>query len=461
MFDEVIARYFEDEESFRKAMRILGAYDTEATGDWKTSVEPFLMTLDDWESHLLEQAIGYRTERDGKSYQSSTPPDDTRLERLEQTIQVLAERHTPLRSKPVSELIDTYLLDIQQGWDDKNIETNTRDIKPKITLLVDVLGNIESKELRPDHIVDFKGILFRLPSNRTKGKCAGKSIDDLLSLPNGSYKLMGVNTVKNYANKVSSFLKWMAKHNYAISGLENSLLGITSPDKPPHEERPSFEDDELHRLFESKQYIRGTHKKASHYWVPLLALFTGARQSELCQLYKSDIYKEKKTGILVFDINSEKDKKLKKPFHARIVPIHKQLIELGFLDYVDSVKGERVFPDITKQRDGYGQQMSKWFCRTYLNSNNCDIRKESENADAVFHSFRHTVETQLDHDHEIPAHHIAHLVGQKPPGASETTGRYIKPKELRARQKMVNKLRYPSINFQRIRHWKHGYHATS
>ena len=146
-----------------------------------------------------------------------------------------------------------------------------------------------------------------------------------------------------------------------------------------------------------------------------------------------------------------------KPHHARLVPIHKRLIRQGFLEYVSSLKSKRVFPDLKFHRDGYGQSFSKWFCRTYLNDNNCKIRKSSESADAVFHSFRHTVATQLSNSHSIQPHHIAHLVGQMPPGNSETTQRYIKPNELSDRQRIVNKLDYPSINFGKIRNWKNGY----
>ena len=46
----------------------------------------------------------------------------------------------------------------------------------------------------------------------------------------------------------------------------------------------AFTDEELRLLFLSPAYRDGTHKRPSDYWVPLLGLFTGARQGELCQL---------------------------------------------------------------------------------------------------------------------------------------------------------------------------------
>tara|TARA_R110001599_G_C12236808_1_gene658493 strand:+ start:68 stop:1222 length:1155 start_codon:yes stop_codon:yes gene_type:complete len=380
------------------------------------------------------------------------------MKNVELTLKQISERHRPLDSDSLSALIQVYLTQRQRSWRQKHSETNSRDNKPKITLLVEVLGDIQSADLSPSHLVKFRDTLHKLPSNRTKGIYAGKSIDELLHLDVDESKRWSPTTVKNYAQKVSSFLKWLARNNYSVAGLEQPLAGIKRPEKAAHEERPIFTPDELNRLFESKEYLHGTHKKPSHYWVPLLALYTGARQTELCQLYVEDVRRDASTQVWVIDINEKHDdQKLKKPHHARLVPIHKKLIQLGFLEYVSSLASDRVFPDLKFQRDGYGQSLSKWFCRTYLNDNHCKIRKSSRSEDAVFHSFRHTVATQLSNTHDIQPHHISHLVGQMPPGNSETTKRYIKPSELLDRQRSVNKLDYPSIDLGKIRNWKHGY----
>ena len=51
--------------------------------------------------------------------------------------------------------------------------------------------------------------------------------------------------------------------------------------------------------------------------------------------------------IWVIDINAHGDKRLKTESSARLVPIHPQLIGLGWLDYVEYCpRGqERLFPD--------------------------------------------------------------------------------------------------------------------
>lgn len=469
MFDEIIARFFDDEDTFKKAMKVLGKYDDNTKGGktWE-EVDNYLATISGGDSSLLERAIDYRAARDKnkKAPVATQNPNDTHtLEILSTAVSDLREdvkaiRGPGLDSKPLMVLIDEFIAERKERWNAKNIQKNTDSMRPKLALLVDVVGDIQSDQLQPKHIVEYKRVLLALPSNRTKGGYANKTTNELaeMDLPK-SVKMKGA-TLESYIARITAFLKWMKKNNHAIDGLSDSLQGMQFDTKPDHEQRPAFEDDELAQLFESRQYTKTGHKQASHYWVPLLALFTGARQGELCQLYKSDIQKNDETGIWYLDINQNTpDKSLKKKHHARLVPIHKTLRDMGFLDYVDSVKQERIFPDLPRKRDGYGQKFSRWFCDTYLNDNNCGIKTKDEADDdsPVFHSFRHTVETQLDHKHNVAPHHIAHLVGQKPEGKSVTTNRYIKPKQLRDNQKIINKLDYPSIDFDKIRHWKRGF----
>ena len=81
-----------------------------------------------------------------------------------------------------------------------------------------------------------------------------------------------------------------------------------------------------------------------------MALFTGARIDEICQLHLDDIRKE--GGVWVFDINQKEEKKLKNPGSARLVPIHPFLLnDLKILDYVETLRrrGEKRF--LIKQKN--------------------------------------------------------------------------------------------------------------
>ena len=66
------------------------------------------------------------------------------------------------------------------------------------------------------------------------------------------------------------------------------------------------------------------------------------RLEEISQLSVDDVYFV--DGIWVFDVNTKpsrdgrNDKQVKNKNAVRIVPMHNKLIDLGFIEYVDSIK---------------------------------------------------------------------------------------------------------------------------
>ena len=114
------------------------------------------------------------------------------------------------------------------------------------------------------------------------------------------------------------------------------------------------------------------------------------RREEICQLYCNDIHKDEE--IYFFDINElsdkgSEDKHLKNKNARRKVPIHDKLISLGLLEYLEKMKlsnMERLFPELKKQGDKYGDQVGKRFKYLLKKLNIKDIEKKS------FHSLRHS-----------------------------------------------------------------------
>ena len=69
-----------------------------------------------------------------------------------------------------------------------------------------------------------------------------------------------------------------------------------------------------------------------------------------------------------------------------IIPIHPALIELGLLEYANTIKAEgsiRLFPELAPTRDKLGHAPSKWFSRYRHKLGITDPKK-------TFHSFRHS-----------------------------------------------------------------------
>jgi integrase len=159
-------------------------------------------------------------------------------------------------------------------------------------------------------------------------------------------------------------------------------------------ERTSFASPDLKLLFAAPvftnhEYPEGGRGPAA-FWLPLLALFTGARQAELAGLTAADVQEEPETSTPLFYITSQasRGKRLKTKASQRVIPVHAQLVKLGFLKYVEAVRrqhGEKafLFPLIAPAQGRAGvAAWSKWFGRYLRAQGVTDTAK-------VFHSFRH------------------------------------------------------------------------
>jgi integrase len=148
----------------------------------------------------------------------------------------------------------------------------------------------------------------------------------------------------------------------------------------------------LDKLFDHEIWQKGTlptSKKSggiAAYWVPLLGLHTGARCSELCQLEKKDI--QVIDGVHVILITDTGDEQRVKTFAGkRIIPIHSKLIELGFLEFVATQREGSLWINLNKREDRAGGFFSAYFG---------ELRKKlGIPKSIVFHSFRHTVRSEL------------------------------------------------------------------
>jgi integrase len=143
----------------------------------------------------------------------------------------------------------------------------------------------------------------------------------------------------------------------------------------------------------------GTYREfcPHYYWLPLLSLFTGgARINEVSQLHLDDIGISAQ-GTWFVDMNEKSDdKKLKNKMSSRVVPVHPLLINLGFGDWVNTLRTAgyvRLFPELKHDTEkGYGKAATKWF--TGFKSR-LGIATDGKK---TFHSFRHNFTNALPDD---------------------------------------------------------------
>ena len=240
---------------------------------------------------------------------------------------------------------------------------------------------------------------------------------------------------------------------------------------PSGKTREPFTDNDLKKLFQSKLFVSNGHnygdykqntgdfKTSAFYWVQLLALFTGARQGELCQLRRDDVYQYEGTKIWILNLKEN----LKTEGSIRKIPIHKQILDLGFIKYVESVNEERIFPDEERKinkKTGLGEGFKKFSSRWSGYRDGLKIIPSDNKHEKVFHCFRHTVETRLSElsktgkpSERFDSGLVDAIVGHKSDKRSTGEEVYNHADYVEEKSKALNRLQYDFIDFEKMVRW--------
>jgi integrase len=344
----------------------------------------------------------------------------------------------------VSELFKKFYDEQSAEWQSE--KTHTTNLSFYDTF-IDIVGDRFVDELTYEHANLYIETLRKLPPNRKKLKAfKDKSIDDLLAMQGTFEPMKSANVNKNLERLKSVFI-WAVQRKYMqVNILERMRVKDNVQRRQAKKQRERFTPKELALIFNSAKYVDGKHNRTYEHWLPLLGLYLGARLGELSQLRISDIYTEDRTWLI--DFNDDDDKTLKTINSHRQVPVHKTLIRLGFIKYVQylqdlykrrQLKTDLLFPDIVKGRDGYGHNTSKAFDR-YLTA--LEIKAEGKS----FHSLRHTFADERKQREENPAM-TAELMGHEID--NETLGRYGKDYRITLKKTAID--RYEPLTEHQIR----------
>lgn len=242
--------------------------------------------------------------------------------------------------------------------------------------------------------------LVNLPKNGTKfSRNAGRSLVDLIHDEDAGEPISG-KTQEKYFTMFRGFLMWAVDEELLPKLPGASVKVVRSKDESEDRRRP-YSRDQLTTIFSSPVFT-GCQSDArrstagslifrdSTFWMPLVALYSGMRMGEIAQLLVADVRIE--NDVLYLDVNKDEDKTLKTSTSRRRVPVHAVLLEIGFGEYVTSLRTKgtkRLFPDLKPGADGYySANFSKWWGR-YGKAIGFHTQK------TVFHSFRHNFKDAL------------------------------------------------------------------
>jgi integrase len=304
----------------------------------------------------------------------------------------------------LSELVDQYSADYSAT---KAVgEKRRHKVSAALELILEFFGRdtaVHGIERR--HCREFRNILNELPSNLRKHFPQGQASLQRIAAEAARRKLpvLARDTQDMYLGALKRLLRWAKSEGHILRDPSADLVPLGGK-TPAKEARDPFTVEQLSKIFNAPLYrgcendkdgyatpgqnvIRGTR-----FWVPLIALFTGMRLNEICQLDVADV-KQSDMGTWYLSVDSNtSDKRVKNPQSKRQIPIHPELLEIGLLEFVEQrrQRSRKIFPDLKPSTRGYhSERMSRWFNEGFLPK--VGLKTETTS----FHSFRHSFRDAL------------------------------------------------------------------
>jgi|UPI000852E66F integrase len=301
------------------------------------------------------------------------------------------------------------LSEVFKAWaDDKRLtDGDTRstnktisEFGATITRFVELYGDLPVSRISRALCQEFKTDLSKLP---TKGEgIRGLAAPELIAKAEvEGLPTAGLATVKKQLRAMSAVLNFAAQRLAAIeeepisaSGMLKSIAKAAKRAETRTAEDKHYTRKELVTIFSSPLFKGQWQPPRSDfgqalYWLPLLMVYSGARREELAQLLVSDVRQDEDFGIWYLSIAPGDGKTVKTASSRRKVPLHGDLLELGFLNYRNSLPAEgRLFPKLEEHpENGYGHAVGKAWAK-YLK----EVLKLDSQA-SPSHGFRHTFKT--------------------------------------------------------------------
>ena len=343
-------------------------------------------------------------------------------------------------------------------------ETTPAAYALSIRILREVIGeNTPIHSISRHHLEQVFEVLGRVPVNMTQrypGLTAEKAIEPAERAKDT--RTLADRTLRNNFILISAIFNF-AVEDQLISenpakGRKNAELFKVKKNRP---KRQLFTPEELQAVFSAPLFtgcqddgngyaIPGDNKpRGGRFWVPLVALFNGLRCNEACQLYTEDVGEENGIPYLHvrgdLDDEEETEKRVKNDASWRKVPVHPELLKIGFMEYVEERRRDktapRLFPTLNpcKATGRFSKPFSKWFARFLTSA--CGHKPK-----ATFHSFRHHFRTQLTKG-DVQREYVEALGGWKPEGSSEIEYRHAELPELR---RAIEKITYPGLDLSHL-----------
>ncbi len=226
-----------------------------------------------------------------------------------------------------------------------------------------------------------------------------------------------------------------ALNNEKLGDRPDPFRAVTIPDaKKAKSSRGEYSLERLKEVFRDLPPLEAIPEAAgghAAYWVPILALYTGARKEELTGLLMEEVKVER--GQVTLLMRHNRLRRLKTENSIRDVPVHKDVLALGFIQYIETLRqagAGRLFPGLVNS-----ESVAEWFIQ-HVQSR---IGKSAIKQD--LHSFRHTFKSACRDVPMITEMHD-YLTGH---ARSSVSDKYGSPAGQRTLRRSLNRVKYRGV----------------
>jgi hypothetical protein len=222
-----------------------------------------------------------------------------------------------------------------EGWEKSasRPKNTSREFGYAVARFCELHGDIEITRITRRHVLQFREALQEMPLRRS-GTLRTATLPELIewSKKNPGAEKASAETVNKLLGAVGTIAQW---------GRDNGLIADDVPWSNPFSKmslptrrstREPWQPEELRTLFGSPIFVEGERPRAgggdAAFWLPLLALFTGARLNELAPLTAEDIRSDEAGAVHFLGIRevAEQGRRLKTAGAARVIPVHHELV---------------------------------------------------------------------------------------------------------------------------------------